>query len=382
MKPERANDPEPHAMKPRLCIVNPFEHGGGAEYQIELLVDALAASDRYRIHYLTHFVDPRDRVRNYEVARIGGGGGAVRWLGYLADARSLTRALDAIRPSLIYQRVGGAYTGICAHYARRHSIPLVWHVAHDTDVSPSTLDPARNVLRVGLEKWALNFGARNATRIIAQTAHQAALLQSHFGRTADAIIPNFHPPAAEIIDKSGPLTVLWVANLKSWKRPEVFVRLAQSLQDRPAVRFVMIGASEAAPGNPSRQEALMRAIESTPNLEYVGRRSHAEVNARLARAHIFVNTSTHEGFPNTFIQSWLRDAAVVSLSVDPDHVLEKERAGILAGSEPALAAAVRTLIDDPRLRESYVVRGRAHAVARHSLGNARTLTGLIESWTH
>jgi glycosyltransferase involved in cell wall biosynthesis len=364
-------------VKPRLCIVNPFEHGGGAEYQIELLIDALAASDRYQIHYLAHFPDTRDRVRRYQVAKIGSGA-AIRWLGYLMDARSLNRTLRAIGPSVIYQRVGGAYTGICAHYARRHSIPLLWHVAHDTDVSPLTLDPARNVLRVRLEKWALNFGARHATRIIVQTAHQAALLQSHFARTADAIIPNFHPPAAEIIDKSGPLTVLWVANLKSWKQPEVFVRLAQSLRDRPGVRFVMIGAIEAGSGNRSRQEALMRAIESTPNLEYAGHCSHAQVNEWLARAHVFVNTSTHEGFPNTFIQAWLRDVAVVSLSVDPDRVLEKEGAGIRAGSEAGLAAAVRTLIDDPKVREDYVKRGREHAAARHSLGNAQALIGLID----
>ena len=29
------------AEKRAICIVNPFEHGGGAEYQISLLIDAL-----------------------------------------------------------------------------------------------------------------------------------------------------------------------------------------------------------------------------------------------------------------------------------------------------------------------------------------------------
>ncbi len=47
--------------KPRLCIVTPFEHGGGAEYQIGLLIDALAADNRYEIHFLAHFADdPRE----------------------------------------------------------------------------------------------------------------------------------------------------------------------------------------------------------------------------------------------------------------------------------------------------------------------------------
>ena len=221
--------------KPRLCIVNPFEHGGGAEYQISLLIDALAAADRYEIHYLTHFVDQRRRSRNYQVDRIGPGGPIPR-LGYISDGRALFRALRAIAPCVIYQRVACGYTGMCAFYARRHSIPMIWHVAHDTDVAPQILDTARNILRVRLEKWLVEYGARHATRIVVQTQHQAALLRNHYRRAADAVIGNFHPPATGELDKHGPRTVVWIANLKPWKQPEAFVRLAQALVGYDDVR--------------------------------------------------------------------------------------------------------------------------------------------------
>jgi glycosyltransferase involved in cell wall biosynthesis len=293
------------------------------------------------------------------------------------DAPSLYRRLREIDPCVIYQRVACAYTGICAFYARRRSIPLVWHVAHDTDVSPVLLDPGRNVLRVRLEKWGVNFGARRATRIIVQTQQQAGLLRKNFARAADAVIPNFHPPAAEIIDKSGPFTVLWIANLKPWKQPEAFVRLAAALSDCRGVRFLMVGAAAAKSRNGRWQESLMRSIEGTKNLQYIGQKNHAEVNELLARAHVFVNTSTHEGFPNTFIQSWLRDVAVVSLNVDPDHVLEQKQVGMAAHSDSGLAAAVRLLVDNPDVRAAYVKRGRDHALACHSLRNAENLVGLI-----
>jgi glycosyltransferase involved in cell wall biosynthesis len=366
-------------MKPKLCIVNPFEHGGGAEYQISLMIDALAAAGRYEIHYLAHFVEPPDRVRNYSLSRIGGGGPIPR-LGYLMDAPSLYRRLAEIAPRVIYQRVACGYTGICAAYARRRAIPLLWHVAHDTDVSPRVLDPARNFLRVRLEKTAVGFGARRAAGIIVQTRHQAELLQRNFARTAAAVVPNFHPPAAEVIDKSGPLTVVWVANLKPWKRPEVFVRLAQALRHVENVRFVMVGAPAARSGNIRWQESLMHDIGATENLRFLGTRSLAEVNQLLARSHIFVNTSTHEGFPNTFIQAWLRDVVVVSLSVDPDGVLAQKKVGIAAQSEPALAAAVRGLIDDALRRAAYAQRGRDHALACHSLRNADALVALIDRY--
>jgi glycosyltransferase involved in cell wall biosynthesis len=367
--------------KPRICIVNPFEHGGGAEYQIEQLIDALARSDEYEIHYLTHFVDGRERNRSYQVSRIGSGGPIPRF-GYLMEARSLYRRLRDIDPCIIYQRVACAYTGICAFYARRRGIPLLWHVAHDTDVTPQLLDRGRNILRLGLEKWAVKWGAKHATRIVVQTQHQAELLLKNYARKADAVIPNFHPPAAETIDKSGPLTVIWIANLKPWKQPEVFIRLANSLRTYPAVRFVMVGASAVTPGNDHWQRALMRGIQSATNLQYVGQKTQEEVNELLARAHIFVNTSLHEGFPNTFIQSWLRDVAIVSLQVDPDHVLDRDGLGIVAHSESGLAAAVRHWIDNPDVRSAYVRRGREHATAHHSLRNVQQLQRLLHSYGH
>ena len=169
--------------RPKLCIVNPFEHGGGAELQISLLIDALAEAGQYEIHYLTHFVDARETIRNYQITRIGGGGPIPR-LGYIMDARSLYRTLSAIDPSVIYQRVACAYTGVCAFYARRRNVPLIWHVAHDTDVTPQIIDPARNILRLRLEKWAVAYGARNTRHIVVQSRHQADLLKTNYARTA------------------------------------------------------------------------------------------------------------------------------------------------------------------------------------------------------
>jgi glycosyltransferase involved in cell wall biosynthesis len=364
------------AAKRKICIVDPYEHGGGAEYQISLLIDALAGSGDYEIHYLAHFLDGRDRQRSYQATRIGSSSAPPRF-GYMTDAWSLYRALRSIDPGIIYQRVACAYTGICAFYAHRRAIPLLWHVAHDTDVTPQALERGRNILRLRMEKSAVEFGARRATRIVVQTRHQANLLLKNYSRTADAVIPNFHPPAAESIEKSGPLTVIWIANFKSWKQPEIFVRLARNLRAYGEVRFVMVGAPAAASGNEYWQKGLMQDIQNTPNLRYVGPQSHAEVNELLARAHVFVNTSTHEGFPNTFIQAWLRDVAIVSLHVDPDQVLEREGVGIAAHSESRLAPAVRELIDNPDLRAAYVARGRAHAQAHHSLRNARELARLL-----
>jgi len=361
--------------KPRICIVSPFEHGGGAEYQIGLLIDALASSGDYEVHYLAHFLDEQPRDRAYSVRRIGSGGPMPRF-GYLTEGRALYRMLREIDPCVIYQRVACGYTGVCAGYARRRAAPLVWHVSHDAELSPEPLDRARNVVRSRLESWAVAYGIRHADRIIVQTRQQAQLLLKNYGRTAAAVVPNFHPPPPERIDKQGPLTVIWIANLKPWKQPQLFVRLAERLRGCTDLRFIMVGAPAAAAGNESWQRPLLEDIAAAPNLTFLGPKSQQEVNALLAQAHIFVNTSLHEGFPNTFIQAWLRDVAVVSLRVDPDEVLQTRGAGILARTEERLADAVREL-RDPRVRMEFVRRGRDLALERHSMRNARQLIGLI-----
>jgi glycosyltransferase involved in cell wall biosynthesis len=365
------------ARKVRLCIVSPAEQGGGAEYQIALLIDSLLASNRYEVHYLAHFLDERARARNYQISRIGAGG-PTPVMGYLMEARSLYSALRDIGPRVIYQRVACAYTGICAWYSRRQSVPLVWHVASDTDLSSVSLDAGRNLLRPRLEKWAVEYGIRNATRIVAQTRHQVHLLQQNYGRTAHTVIGNFHPAGQGLLDKGGPLTVVWIGNLKPWKRPDVFIRLAQQLTMCPQVRFVMIGAPAAGSRNQNWQRPLMRSIETTPNLEYWGQKSHTEVNELLDRSHILVNTSTHEGFPNTFIQAWLRGVAVVSLQIDPDQVLERLRLGIAAPSEEGMVEAVRFLVENADARADFALRGLNHAAANHSLRNAEDLVSVID----
>jgi glycosyltransferase involved in cell wall biosynthesis len=362
----------------RVCVVSPMLHGGGAEYQLTLLIEALRQKARHEIFFLAHHLAKANVPPGCTVRRIGHSERAPRF-GYVTDFVPLYGALRRIAPQVIYQRVGCGYTGICAWYARRHNSRMIWHVAHDTDVMPESLDAGRNLLRQMLEKRSIEYGIRNADRIVVQTSDQAQLLEEHYGRRADQVVPNFQGGAGETIDKSGVLTVVWIANLKPWKQPEVFLRLAQSLRDLPTVHFVMVGEAPVDARSARWLRGLLAEIDGLPNLEFIGRRTLQEVNALLARAHVFVNTSVREGFPNTFIQSWLREAVVVSLQVNPDQVLDRERVGICAGGEAELQLAVRRLLLDSALREQYGKRARVYAQSRHSLRNAEILVALIDS---
>lgn len=362
----------------RLCIVTPAHSGaqtGGAEYQINCLIDVLAATARYEIFYLARLVDPAFRPQGYQIVQVGRTNKSPRF-GYIADAVPLYRALRSLAPDVIYQRVACGHTGIAAHFARRHGARMIWHVAHDSDVMRDSLIDGRNPIRRLMEKASIRYGIRRAQRIVTQTRHQAELLAENFGRQADALIPNFQPLPLEPIEKAGSVTVLWIGSLKPWKQPEAFVRLAAACRDLEAVRFVLIGGGSEGT---AWHGGLMRQIGAIGNLNYVGAMSQADVNRALAQAHVYVNTSLYEGFPNTFIQAWMREVPVVSLHVDPDGVLEREQLGGCAGNEQRLAELVRNLAVNESLRRAMGEKSRSYANQYHSMANVERLAELFES---
>ncbi len=357
----------------RLCIVSPCHWTGGfggSEQQISLLLDVLVAQTRFDITYVARQADPGFQPTGYKVEQINVSPFSSR-VGNLLDARPLLAALHKIRPHVIYQRVGGAYTGIAAYYAKRNNCKLVWHISSEMNVLPFRMDKNRssNTVSRYIEKKALEYGIRNSTSIIAQTEQQAGLLQKHYGVTAARIVPNFQPVPVEPKKQDTPVKVVWVSNLKPMKRPGLFIDLARKYQSDVDVKFIMIGRAE----NSLWCKQVIEEIKDVQSLDYVGERTQEEVNAILAQSHIFVNTSSYEGFPNTFIQAWMREVPVVSLDVDPDNILSSRSIGYRSGSFAALCRDLEKLIGDKQLRQSMGNAARDYAIENHSEKNIESV---------
>lgn len=344
---------------------------GGSQYQAKVLIDRLLEIGGYEIFYLTSRMDPVFQPQGYEIVRIAQRKGLRRY-GYFFDTSRLLKLLRDIKPDLIYQRVGCAYTGIAAYYAKINNCSMIWHVAHDRTLMPFDQRISLDLPFRYIERKVLEYGIKHADHIVAQSNCQKELLEKQFGRTA-TVIPNFHPEPVEIIHKEKPIKVVWVANLKHWKRPELFIRLASDLQELDDVEFIMVG-STAAVRDDKWSENLLESMSKLPGLNYLGARSQDEVNAILATAHIFVNTSRYEGFANTFIQAWMRKVPVVSLEVDPDNILTEAGVGLFAqGEYEKLREQVRMLIEDDNLRMKIGDRAQKYALSNHSVKNIQRL---------
>jgi glycosyltransferase involved in cell wall biosynthesis len=359
----------------RLCVLIPSHWTavmGGSEYQVQVLMDHLTRRRELDIHFVTNRIAPGSEPRGYDVRLISREFG-IRRYGLFFDALPLYRILRSLRPDVIYQVIGSAHTGIAAFYAKRHGCRLIWRVTDEMSLRRDPIKWWRPHHR--LERALLEYGIRRATTIVAQTESQRQLLTESFGRPDALIVRNFHPQPNERPSKGGgKKRILWIANLKRIKNPEAFVRLAARFRDRSDVEFVMLGAGADHPAWVRQTEEQIRLCG---NIRYPGQVSPAEVNARLAEAHLLVNTSDTEGFSNTFIQAWMREVPVVSLSVDPDRVFSSSSPSLLAGSEERLKELVENLLDHEDLRARLAAEARALASERYTEANAARLVEII-----
>ena len=91
-----------------------------------------------------------------------------------------------------------------------------------------------------------------------------------------------------------------------------------------------------------------------------------EINLLLQRDAILVNTSISEGFPSTFLEAWSHGCPVVSLNVDPDGVMKRERCGACAkGNFTTAVGALKDLISDSKKRGSMGQGGREYVATNH-----------------
>jgi len=370
---------------PRIAIVVPTHWEylmGGAQLQAKLLIETLLteADPQLEICYFASrtkpaFVPPE----NYQIVQIAKPNWKHRF-GLFWDHKSLNHALDAFKPDVIYQRVATAYTGFCAYYAKQNAIPMIWHVANSTDCQPVKFDLAA-IRRPHqyLEKRIIEYGLRNATQIVTQNADQGAQLLDLFGQSNFSLIRNFHPWAPPPRPKTThSLNVLWIANLKDNKRPACFVELAERVTDIANIKLTMIG-TEFPPSEQDKQAEIDERIDKLPNLDYLGALPLEQVNEKLMDAHVLVNTSTKEGFSNTFIQAWQRGVTVHTLGVNPDKLLDGGALGCAHSSVAEIADRLKILATQADHNSSQAQAARETAEKLFSMRNAHQLADLIRS---
>jgi glycosyltransferase involved in cell wall biosynthesis len=211
---------------------------------------------------------------------------------------SLWSAMNRADADVYYQRAGGALTGMVAKFALWRGRRAVFASASDFD-----FDPRCPLVPTARDKVLFRYGVRRAHRIVVQSERQLQLCRDQFGRDATCIASCYGYQGAPG-RHDGP--IVWVGTVKPLKRPELFLDLAEQL---PQYRFRLVGGAAAGE---EHFRTLQRRAQALGNVEMTGFIPYADIETFFDGASLLVNTSTGEGFPNTFLQAWSRGIPTVS----------------------------------------------------------------------
>jgi glycosyltransferase involved in cell wall biosynthesis len=103
---------------------------------------------------------------------------------------------------------------------------------------------------------------------------------------------------------------------------------------------------------------------------------YRDSGALFDRAKVFLNTSSIEGFPNTFLQAWIRAVPVVTF-FDPDGLVKRLPLGRVATSVDDMREAIRGLVEIPAERELLGRRAREFATREYTTGVAARYLELL-----
>jgi len=327
----------------KICFVMPYHIleniGGGAEVQAWLMAKELA---RRGLHVSYICQNRKKRARRIEIID----GVLVRWVRYArhffwSNGLEYFRALMDINPDVIVQRMTSFITGVVGFYTKIMRKKFIWICTDNS--SPQKWIFLKNQLKTN-RTYRINYiksvvfifnalicdvfrqwGMKKITYAFTQNDNQRIALKKSFFLDSMRIqsgheSPDLIMPSEKKLENK---IVLWVANLGSNKQPEKFIQLARLAQETN-LSFIMIGSKE-------ERGQIRKLYNNLPNnLRMLGRLSFEETLRWFDQATFFVNTSRQEGFPNTFIQAWLRGLPVLTLNVDPDRVISTNGLGFVA----------------------------------------------------
>lgn len=265
----------------------------------------------------------------------------------------LETLLDRIAPDVIMQLGMSPEAVRLCRYCRSNGKKFVFGCASDVDLDARFVKGASGKDISGNDLsgyWEVLDGA---DAILVQTPAQLELLEKRFNRKGTLL---FNPvdltTQPSTMKQPAAVDVFWVGKASRLKRPELFIALAKALPQH-TFRMIVNGADYKTGSLPK-------------NLEVIASVPYEAMDGYFSACRIFVNTSTAEGFANTFLQAAKAGVPVISMNCDPNGMLMQHGAGVLTGEpENELVKAVNNLLGDQQRCQSMAEAGRSYLARYH-----------------
>jgi len=347
---------------PKICFValdtypllkkRDLGYTGGAEKSQVLIGQALAKRE-LNVTFITHAHSDSeylseelvDSIRVIKAYRKG------RRMNTAARFARLWRAYSKTDAD-VYLHSGNTSLALFCRFKRKKSILLI------------ASDPAamgRDTEHPGFfSTLAAKLNIKLANQVIVRNQWQQEALRKYLKKESTLmrnpipVVP--HPSSGEPARK----IILWVANIRPVKRPQLFLQLAQLLTQ---YQFRMIG------GSVEKEHRLYQDMEkrakNIDNLEFVGFVPPFKMDEHYQQACLLVNTSSAEGFPMTFLEAWAHGLPVVTLGIDPGDVICRHKLGFNTGSIEEMVEKITALMSDEKMRKEVGEQARNYILAEH-----------------
>lgn len=333
----------------------PGPPAGGAEVQMLLLAQGLARLGA-RVCMVAFDSSPAlpDSVAGVDIVK------RLRYqarrgpAGKLNEARAIYESIATADADVVVSRAALPTTGLVGLSAKLQNRRFVYSSASDADFDMAKAERRRRNIAL------FNLGVRLADLVVVQNERQRRMCERKL-RRSPVVIKSIAEPAAMRADEPG--AFLWAGRIVWYKRPLEFVELARAV---PEARFRMVAMPEPGEDRQRLLDEVRRSASGLSNLELLDPMPRDELMAFVERAVAVVNTSDYEGLSNTFLEGWARGVPVLSLTHDPDGLIERLRLGAFArGSSAQLARLARELWANRRDQQAIAGRCRRYVLDEH-----------------
>lgn len=311
---------------------------GGAELQMYLLSRNLSQNKNFKTSFFLSEVKVKSNVNeNLKLVKSFSMPKEDLLLNKFIKSIKLFFLLRNNKPDILVTTCANSIIGIVAFYKKILGFKHVHRTASTIDVDKSWIKEN------GLLGKIYNYGLKKADKIIVQNKEQQELLMIKHSLES-SILKN----AIRLKELSNTVKsdILWVGRFDTLKRPELFIELANVF---PNENFIMI-----CPYNKNHfnsWEKMKETIKHFKNFELIEKVEYTEISKFFDKAKCFVNTSSVEGFPNTFLQAALSQTPIVSLNVNPDNFLTNYNCGVYCRDKfENLVDTIRNLLSSSKNR--------------------------------
>jgi len=315
----------------KVCFISPHVYPlfneeykfnfGGAEVQLYLIAKELAKDTSYETHFITaDFGQSKFEIKESVILHKSFPlelfvQKKAHYLNFKKIVKTIkfVFAILKVNADIYIQRTAGAETGITAFLCCLMKKKFIFMTGHDMDCN------TEYIKNNGLRGLMFSFGIKRANLIITQSKHHKDMLFRFHG-IKSTIINNVFNIEEKYIDNKE--YILWVGRIISWKQPELFLKITERFKNE---KFVIV-----APQSCTNEEyqSFVTELDNIKNIKYIKYVPFSKIDKYFKKAKVLINTSLHEGFPNTFIQAFKNCTPILTLGVNPDGIIEKYKLGI------------------------------------------------------